>query len=80
MQSKGENSWAEFPRFALAHAHSLRLSMEKLLNFIDGEFVATSDHLDSYNPATGEVHLHIPDSGEEDVEKAVQAALRAFKT
>ena len=54
--------------------------MEKLPNFIDGEFVECSRHLDSYNPATGEVHLLVPDSGEEEVEMAVQAALRAFKT
>ena len=54
--------------------------VEKLKNFIDGEFVGCDGYLDSYNPATGEVHLQVPDSGEEDVEKAVQAALRAFKT
>ena len=54
--------------------------MEQLENFIDGGFVPCDRHLDSYNPATGEVHLQIPDSGEEEVEKAVQAALRAFKT
>ena len=52
----------------------------ELLNFIDGEFVACGDYLDSYNPATGEVHLQVPDSGKEEVEKAAQAALRAFKT
>ena len=39
-----------------------------------------SRHIDSYNPATGEVHLRVPDSGEEEVEKAVQAAKEAFKT
>lgn len=55
-------------------------SMIELLNFIDGEFVACSGYLDSYNPATGKVHLQVPDSGEEDVEKAAQAALKAFKT
>jgi acyl-CoA reductase-like NAD-dependent aldehyde dehydrogenase len=52
----------------------------ELQNFIDGEFVACSSHIESYNPATGTVHLRIPDSGEEEVELAVQAALRAFKT
>ena len=55
-------------------------SVMELQNFIDGEFVACSSHIDSYNPATGEMHLQIPDSGEEEVEKAVQAALKAFKT
>ena len=55
-------------------------SVMELQNFIDGEFVACSSHIESYNPATGTVHLRIPDSGEEEVELAVQAALRAFKT
>ena len=54
--------------------------MQKVQNFIDGQFVECGGHLDSYNPATGQVHLLVPDSGEEEVEKAVQAALRAFKT
>lgn len=49
-----------------------------LQNFIDGEFVSCSRHIDSYNPATGEVHLKIPDSDKEDVEKAVDAANKAF--
>lgn len=52
----------------------------ELQNFIDGEFVACGGYLDSYNPATGDVHLRVPDSGEDEVEKVVQAAQRAFKT
>lgn len=52
--------------------------VEVLQNFIDGQFVPCSRHLDSYNPATGEVHLKIPDSDKEDVEKAVVAANKAF--
>ena len=52
--------------------------VEVLQNFIDGQFVPCSRHLDSYNPATGEVHLKIPDSDKEDVEKAVDAANKAF--
>ena len=52
--------------------------MEVLQNFIDGEFVPCSKHIDSYNPATGEVHLKIPDSDKEDVGKAVDAASKAF--
>ena len=56
------------------------VSVMELQNFIDGEFVACSRHIDSYNPATGEVHLRVPDSGEEEVENAVQAALKAFKS
>ena len=52
--------------------------VEVLQNFIDGQFVPCSRHIDSYNPATGEVHLKIPDSDKEDVEKAVDAANKAF--
>ena len=54
--------------------------LQVLPNFIGGQFVPCSRHIDSYNPATGEVHLRVPDSGEEEVEKAVQAAKEAFKT
>lgn len=53
--------------------------MEELENFIDGRFVACSRHIDSYNPATGQVHLKVPDSGEEEVQQAVEAAQKAFK-
>ena len=53
--------------------------MEKLKNFINGEFVPCGKHVDSYNPAIGEVHLKIPDSGKEEVDSAVQAAKIAFK-
>ena len=52
----------------------------ELQNFIDGKLVACERHLDSYNPATGHVMLRVPDSGEAEVEKAVQAAKAAFKT
>lgn len=50
-----------------------------LKNYINGEFVECSKHLDSYNPATGEVHLKVPDSGKEEVQAAVEAAKNAFK-
>ena len=53
--------------------------LQELENFIDGRFVACSRHIDSYNPATGQVHLKVPDSGEEEVQSAVKAAQRAFK-
>lgn len=53
--------------------------MEVLKNYIDGEFVECSRHLDSYNPATGEVLLKIPDSGKEEVQAAVEAAKKAFQ-
>src|SRR3954469_953814 len=49
-------------------------------NFIDGESVgaasgATSDVI---NPADGQVMAQAPDSGSEDVERAVRAARAAF--
>ena len=55
-------------------------SVLELENFIDGKLVACDRHLDSHNPATGEVVLKIPDSGEAEVQRAVDAATRAFKT
>lgn len=54
-------------------------SVQVLENFINGEFVSCVSHLDSYNPAIGEVHLKIPDSGKEEVNAAVHAAKNAFK-
>ena len=52
--------------------------MIKVENFIGGQFVSCSSHIDSFNPATGEVHAHIPDSSADDVEVAVQAAQKAL--
>lgn len=55
--------------------------MEKLANFINGEFVAPvqGKYIDNYEPALGEVYSLIPDSGEEDVLTAVAAAQAAFQ-
>lgn len=49
-------------------------------NYIDGELAAqiSGKYLDNFNPAIGEVYSHIPDSDERDVERAVEAATRAF--
>ncbi len=51
-----------------------------LRNFIDGEFVDAADGAteDVVNPATGEVIAEQPLSTEEDVNRAVAAAKRAF--
>ena len=51
-----------------------------LRNFIDGEFVDAAEGAteDVLNPATGEVIAEQPLSGEEDVNRAVAAAKRAF--
>ena len=53
--------------------------VQELENFIGGQFVPCSRHIDSYNPATGDVFLKVPDSGKEEVDRAVQAAKEAFK-
>ena len=52
----------------------------KLQNFIDGESVDAADGAteDVTNPATGEVIAEMQLSGEEDVDRAVAAAKRAF--
>src|SRR3954470_16708820 len=54
--------------------------MQKLKNYINGELLEPvgKQYIDNYNPATGKVYSLIPDSGEEDVELAVKAALAAF--
>lgn len=54
--------------------------MEKILNFINGEFQAPAEDqwLDNYEPATGKVYSQIPNSTAADVEKAYQAAAAAF--
>ena len=54
--------------------------MEKMLNYINGELVAPvkGKYLDNYNPSTGRVYSQIPDSDEEDVQKAVEATKKAF--
>ena len=54
--------------------------MLKIENYINGELVkpVSGEYLDNYNPATGEVYSLIPDSDAADVERAVEAAKRAF--
>lgn len=54
--------------------------MEVLANYIAGEFVpaASGKKLPNPCPATGETYSWIPDSGEEDVTRAVAAARKAF--
>ena len=54
----------------------------KLQNFIGGEFVDPADgaHEEVINPSTAEVIAEAPLSGEEDVNRAVGAARKAFET
>ncbi len=52
----------------------------KIQNYINGQFVNPLENnwIENYNPAIGEVYGHIPNSTKEDVEKALEAAEKAF--
>lgn len=54
--------------------------MEKILNYINGELVApvSGQYIGNYEPATGMVYSHTPDSDDRDVAIAVDAAAKAF--
>jgi aminomuconate-semialdehyde/2-hydroxymuconate-6-semialdehyde dehydrogenase len=54
--------------------------MEKLQNFINGEYCPpiNEQYFDNINPATGAVYCLIPDSDENDLVLAVKAAEKAF--
>ena len=56
--------------------------MEQLQNYINGKLQPSlsAQWLDNYEPATGQVYSHIPDSDASDVELAVTAAKAAFST
>src|SRR6185369_12722440 len=51
-----------------------------LANYIDGRLCAprTARYLDVFEPATGQPYADCPDSGQDDVNAAVEAAQRAF--
>src|SRR5689334_9556212 len=61
---------------------STATSTPTLRNFIDGEFVeaAASEADTVVNPATGETLAESPRSSQEDVDRAVTAATKAFET
>ncbi|HSP79555.1 MAG TPA: aldehyde dehydrogenase [Myxococcaceae bacterium] len=54
--------------------------MEKVLNYIGGELVPPRSQVwfDKADPATGAPSAQVPDSDEADVQRAVEAAARAF--
>jgi aminomuconate-semialdehyde/2-hydroxymuconate-6-semialdehyde dehydrogenase len=54
--------------------------VEKIANYIDGQLVEpiSKNYLENVNPATGKVYSLIPDSTEQDIELAYQAAANAF--
>lgn len=58
------------------------MEIEKIENYIDGKLVppTKNQYIDNYEPATGRIYSLIPDSDEEDVQKGIQAAKKAFPT
>ncbi|WP_067851332.1 aldehyde dehydrogenase [Alicyclobacillus mali (ex Roth et al. 2021)] len=56
--------------------------MERVLHFIDGAFVPSEDGrtFDNLNPATGEQIGTVAEGGRAEIDKAVRAARRAFRT
>jgi len=54
--------------------------MLKIENYIGGELFApvSENYLDNFNPALAQVYSLIPDSDERDVQRAVEAAKKAF--
>ena len=53
---------------------------EQYRNLIDGEMVTTATTLDVINPANEQVVGHVPACGAAELDRAVAAARRAFKT
>ena len=51
-------------------------------NYIDGTLgpANAGNYLENFNPAIGKVYSYLPDSDEHDVQRAVEAAERAFPT
>ncbi len=54
--------------------------MQKLLNFINNEYVSpkSQSYLPNYMPATGEIYSELADSDASDVQMAFEAAQKAF--
>ncbi|XP_040285110.1 2-aminomuconic semialdehyde dehydrogenase [Bufo bufo] len=50
----------------------------QLENYIGGKFVPAKSYMNSYDPSTGEVYCKVPDSDNEEVGAAVNAAKAAF--
>ncbi len=58
------------------------MTTTKVLNFIDGQWLApkSNEYLENFNPATGEVFSLLADSDHRDIDQAVEAAQKAFKS
>ena len=65
---------------ALSRATSDLLGNEALTieNFIDGQFVSCANYIDSFDPSTGHPWALVPDSGQVEVDQAVEAAQKTF--
>jgi betaine-aldehyde dehydrogenase len=50
------------------------------MNWIDGDWVDSAKHTDSFDPATGDRIGSYADASHADVERAVQAAVKAFES
>jgi acyl-CoA reductase-like NAD-dependent aldehyde dehydrogenase len=57
------------------------MTIQDFKMFIDGEWVASSSNkkIQTFNPENNEVWATVPEANEEDVDKAVKAAQRAFE-
>ena len=55
--------------------------MNKIKNYINGNLTepASKEYFDSFEPATGKAYAEVPDSENEDLEAAIEAAQCAFK-
>ena len=56
-----------------------KVSLKSGRLLIDGQWVETSKHFDTINPATGEVLTQIAEASSADIDRAVSAARRAFE-
>ena len=63
-------------------AEPIVFSMEKILNYINGELTEPNggNYLDNFEPATGQVYSQLADSDETDIARAVEAAEQAQET
>lgn len=52
--------------------------MEKIFNFINGEFISTAQELENINPAFGKAYGTLPRSSAQDVHHAIESAAQAF--
>lgn len=53
---------------------------ETIKNYINGEFISpvSKQYIENFEPATGEMYSHVPDSDERDIALAVEAASMVF--